>query len=340
MEFKVIVESLSPIHIGSGKKYPLFSILDNYRYNDEEIFRRFVEENLSAKSIVGLRDIYEIMEKFEDKIYNYAKSIKNSLQPIYRIDEFDEAIGREPKIAEVDETIKYLDKTQLKPMIPGSTIKGIFLTAWLYRILKNKINNLEALLETYVEEEKEEKKRKKLKDVLSQPNLLEKYKEKIENLLGSKLPIMSFSDCLPESYKIKVGKIWVGRTRKFNLEVVDEFKGRFSMSIENELELEKTIETLKIFTSDYFKNLEGLRVIDGNIKDKVAEAEKLLENMRSNEAIIIVGKFTNMYAKSLISILPQKQKVKLPRPSRFLRYFSINERKMPIGLVKIKVEKE
>ena len=340
MEFKVVVKSLSPIHIGSGERYPLFSILDNHRYDDEEIFRRFVEKKLSGKNIIELKDAYEIMEKFEDEIYDYAKSIKNSLQPIYRIDELDEGVEEESKVSGVEETIKYLDKTQLKPMIPGSTLKGIFLTAWLYKVLKDKGNNLETILEAYVEENEKKKKRKKLEDVLSQPNLLEKYKEKIENLLGTKLPTMGFSDCLLESYKIKVGKIFVGRARKFNIEVIDEFSGKFSLSVENEYELMKVMEALKVFAKDYFENVKGLMEIGGGIREKIAEAEKMLENMESNEVIIIVGKFTNKYSKSLISILPQSKRQKLQKPSRFLRYFSINERKMPIGLVKIKVEKE
>jgi len=340
LTYKLIVKSVTPIHIGSGEEYPLFSIVDNYRFDDEEIVESFINNELRLRDDVKVEDIEKIREKIEREIYQYAKSVKNSLIPLYKLDEVDRLIlSTENKMIKIQETMKYVDKDALKPFIPASTIKGIFLTIWFYKIIKkiqmsgNK--NVFQILNTVIEKEK--RNNITFSTILKSPHLIERFKINLENLFGEKIPKMVLHDCFLSSYKLKVGRLFVGRRKIIQVEVLDEFEGSCILDAED-FNINEFICYLKEFARDYLSKMEGLKEIDGNMKNEISKIKEDLSKMKENESYLIVGKFTNMYSKSLQLVL-NISNYRVRRPI-LLRYLDINGRKTPIGLVKVEFLEE
>lgn len=338
--YKLIVKSVTPIHIGSGEEYPLFSVVDNYRFDDEEIVERFIDNELRLRDDVKIEDVEKIKEKMEREIYQYAKSMKNSLTPLYRLDEIDRSIlSSQNKMIKIQETMKYVDKEALKPFIPASTIKGIFLTIWFYKIVKKiqkgSNKNVFQILKTIIHER--DGKKITFSKILENPNLIERFKENLENLFGEKVPKVALSDCFLSYYKLKVGSLFVGRRKSIRVEVLDEFEGSCILDAED-FNINEFIYYLKEFVRDYLSKMEGLREIGGNIKSEVSKIKEELSKMKENESFLVVGKFTNMYSKSLQLVLNIANN-RVRRPT-ILRYLDINGRKTPIGLVKVEFLEE
>jgi len=339
MRYKLIIKSVTPIHIGSGKNYPLFSIIDNFRYSEEEIIRKFIDEKLKSLGEISLEIIAKIGEKMTEEIPQYAVKVKDELTPLYKVSEVDRSILSENKMRNIEETMKYVEKDISKPFIPASTIKGVFLTVWLYNNIQNKDGkNINQILGSEIE--KEGNKKITLLNLLERPQMIEKYIEKLKGLFNDEFPKITVSDCLFSFYKLKVGKLYVGRRPPIIIETVDEFEGNCVFDVEGYNAL-KLISYLKNFNLKYMEKLENLKKDIGNIRKEVIKMKEELLTMKENESYIVLGKFTNLYSKSMQLLLngqiPGKKGIRLPT---ILRYFEINGKRMPIGFAKIELLEE
>jgi len=330
-KYVVKLESISPIHIGNGEEYFSTFIRDGIRLNEEIIFEEF------TKQILRGVDIEKISERFNE-LKSYVEHLENSLIErayLYKFDELDKSITS--KEVRVQEILKENENGKIKPLIPGSTIKGYILTLMLLKELEEA--NESVIIEAnrvYVKVGK--KRRPLLNSLIRNPTLIERFREEIEKFI--KLKNFSVSDCVLNNYKIKLGKLYIWRRgNPIFIEVLDEFSGK--CEIEADFDLEDLIKNYgNKFARRYLEKLEKLEEIVPGTKEKINEIKKELEN----ENLIIVGKYTNLYSKS-IHLLPENklrflkerfEKIRLPR---ILKIFEINGKKQILGMVKVKIEK-
>ena len=285
---EVKIESATPIHIGNGNSYRAIFLKQNKRVSETEVLSKLINEELVKKA---LRD----EELFT---WNRIKEVveRENFSTLYYVAEIDRRIRNE----EIYETIKHKNK----PYIPGSTIKGMLVTAFIYDKLMNK--GSKEILEIA--------KLLRGKNLASNIRLLEKK-------FGLKI---SVSDCILDEYKLKVGFVKVGMRKTIVVEVIDEFKGKFLL----ETNVQNILEIASKFCADYLKRLENLRELEPNSRE-------LIRKLKEENRLLVLGRFTNLFSKS-IQLLFEKKNIKIKnikKPS-FIRIFEINGKKNLLGLVK------
>lgn len=147
--YNLTLETMSPVHIGSGIKYRSSEFLKGRgNLNDEEveIFKRInISNYISSLNSEDKEKFLKDLENSDSKLSN--NDIKNKNKFIrYRSINKIESKKDEKNINQISECIKTLEKAY----IPGSSIKGAIKTALLYnnltfndldKIIEKKINN-------------------------------------------------------------------------------------------------------------------------------------------------------------------------------------------------------
>ncbi|MFH7881011.1 MAG: RAMP superfamily CRISPR-associated protein [Candidatus Aenigmatarchaeota archaeon] len=294
-DFKIKVENISPIHIGTGESYKSYFIKDGWRLNSEKILNILIEKKLE-------RSKCEEPIQLEEEIKNFVKSTNfDDSFKIYKL-EYEKSL--EEGSVEIQEVIKSGGK-QLIPIIPGSSLKGFFVTALL--------NELSLFEEN--------------------PNLKEAI-EKPENMNHlyetGKIPNLHISDCFPinQDYKIIIGKVLV--KRGFYSEFVINFKSKAVVQIEENFDIENVLTAARNFMKSYIEIIER-KASDALVKKIIENVKIDIENLKSNQAIITIGKYGGIYSKTVpkyIRILNKKG----------IRVVEVNGKKYLPGLVKIEIE--
>jgi CRISPR/Cas system CSM-associated protein Csm5 (group 7 of RAMP superfamily) len=341
MEHKIEVESITPVHIGSGRDYPIFSIIDGKRFDDGAIFERFADSLMDNVKNTNIDDFLNFLKNsLENEIAEFSIRNKDKLTPLYNIDEIDSSVkSNENKLSKVYEIIKYVDGKSYRPFIPASTIKGLFLTIWFYKNLLNKEKELNRIIWGKIKGENN--KEIEVYRILQNPNLIEIYKEGLKSIFGENPPEILISDCYLSQYKIKIGRLFFGSeiNRNINIEVLDDFKGSFTIipKIE-EIKIGEYFASLNDFTRKYLENLKRMKELDRRSKSKVDEISNELNKIKENEAIVVLGKYTNLYSKTILSAVPEylSRRFRVRRP-RILKHFAINGNIKLIGFVKMRL---
>jgi len=152
---KIKIKTLTPIHIGTGKKLGTLEFLSNYRIDYDKLFDMILEENqdeffnwIDQNPQI---DVNQIIQKFKlDRGKVLKKCGLYSFKGSFRKD--------------VNEGIK---DSSYKLVIPGSSLKGSLRTALLYKVLLNKHNLLVEYLDHLISDVKRIRSNsKKIKDLL------------------------------------------------------------------------------------------------------------------------------------------------------------------------------
>jgi CRISPR/Cas system CSM-associated protein Csm5 (group 7 of RAMP superfamily) len=341
MEYKIEVESITPVHIGNGNDYPIFSIIDGKRYDDGKIFEIFIDSSVGNYKITNIDEfLNSFKNSLESKIVEFSIQNKDKLTPLYNVDEIDISVkSNENKLSKVYEIVKYVDGKSYRPFIPASTIKGLFLTVWFYKNFGNKEKELNRIIWEKIKGENN--KEIEVYRILQNPNLIEIYKEGLKKIFGESPPEILISDCYLSQYKIKIGRLFFGfgRNRNINIEVLDDFKGSFTIIPKSEdIKIREYFASFNDFTRRYLWNLKRMKELDQRSKSKVDEISSELNKIKENEAIVVLGKYTNLYSKTILSALPEdlSRRFRVRRP-RILKHFSINGNIKLIGFVKMRL---
>jgi len=154
MKSKIKLESLTPIHIGSGSKYgPLEYYIKNnklvrvdfYRICSDPSFKKYNERVIRAA-----------LDNRKEFISNLVPDLAES-HTLYSL---DSKLGSIEGL-EIREQIK----TNLRPYIPGSSLKGSILTAMAYDYFKSHQEELEKLIKRFTEIRHEQNVRRKRKEI-------------------------------------------------------------------------------------------------------------------------------------------------------------------------------
>ncbi len=154
---KINIKTLTPVHIGTGKKLGTLEFFNNYRISYDKLFELISEEKQEEFFTWLDQDpkltVVDIQRKFSIKPQEIIKKCG-----LYSFS------GSFPK--EVNEGIK---DSEYKLFIPGSSLKGSLRTALMYKVLNGKSNN--SFLSNFLDELKTEAQNcrgnnKKVKDLL------------------------------------------------------------------------------------------------------------------------------------------------------------------------------
>lgn len=286
---RVKVKTISPIFIGNGEFYYSYLLVKNKKINESRFLSRFFDylksksQNPSSINIEGLSNDFE---KFKEEFQKQEISIDDVEYEI----QISEGLLNELKISnrQIFEFIKYLDIQKKKqiPFIPGSTIKGIFTTALVYNYFKEKREGLQKIRE-------------------KSSHMLKLY----SNLVGVLEDIVNIyvSDVIPEKYTLRLGKLYYGRIpdKSTFLELLVDFEGTFTLKSEIEnIDEKKLIDYVDSFSRDYLEKLKKLSLV--RVKNATPNIENEIKNNRiesliknKNEKLMIVGRYANLFSKSL-----------------------------------------
>ncbi|MEM5832157.1 MAG: RAMP superfamily CRISPR-associated protein [Candidatus Aenigmatarchaeota archaeon] len=295
-DFKIKLENISPIHVGTGESYKSYFIKDGWRLNSEKILNILIEKKLERS------DYRKPIYLEEEEIKNFVKS--TNFDDSFKMYKIEHEKNIEEVGVEIQEIIK-ADGRQLIPIIPGSSLKGFFVTALL-----NELSISEGKLN--------------LKKIIKKPKNISRLYE-----MG-KIPNLYISDCFPinQDYKIIIGKVLV--KRGFYSEFVINFKSKTVVQIEENFDIENVLTATRNFMKSYIEIIER-KASDALVKKIIENVKIDIENLKSNQAIITIGKYGGIYSKTVpkyIRILNKKG----------IRVVEVNGKKYLPGLVKIEIE--
>lgn len=316
-DFKVKLETITPVHISSGNRYFFYLVKNGSRLNEDDVLSKFIEEkNIIEKIYHQNLRIKELTQVFDEELIDFIKK-RNDLEVMYKIESY-------PTNLEPNKTVEEIFKSNGIPIIPGSTLKGLFLTSWIFDKLKKAQG---------IEKNKIKKFLKNSYKIFRSPTFPNKLREKIN------IPNFVVSDCLPDSensYKIKIKFVKIG-TRKLAIEVLDEFVGTFSVGVNNDIDKNELKKELKDACSTFFSNY--CKKIEKIASEGIAQdLNKIKENLKENEVLVLIGRYCGFYSKTLYSILKELNvcKMKNVREPRSIRLItSDDEQKVIPGLTKL-----
>lgn len=308
----MIIEVLSPIHIGTGES------VDNvcYHESNNEIFRYEyadvmqtmpLEKMLDDKLLRKISSKQTSNEELSNLLYSYVDYRK--IKPIYKLSNIN-AIH----YGDVDEQIK----TMNKPYIPGSSVKGAILHSLLYSIIKENYHKLN--IEKFLLEKG--RRNLTLPDVFiyildGDRELFNRLSNCLvcEDLYFNKLFIninirinvgKDQGDLeLPDSEAILPEDKCESNLFSINKNKVDFYLEDLNPSLKNKIYYwfneERIMQAINEFTKDM---IEVEKELSFYSKDIIDQLNKLNEKLK-NTTILRIGKYTNYYEKS-ISILVKK----------------------------------
>ncbi|MCK4257654.1 MAG: type III-A CRISPR-associated RAMP protein Csm5 [Halanaerobiales bacterium] len=134
---KMILETLTPVHIGSGE---ILSPYSDYVYQNGSIY--YIDNKKLGESLYSLEDADEIIDQFVEIIRTTASNNRSKFKLVDFFDEYDLDYKKyswkkvEIKGVLKNEQISRMVTTAGKPFIPGSSLKGAIRTCLLYGHLK------------------------------------------------------------------------------------------------------------------------------------------------------------------------------------------------------------
>lgn len=131
---KLRLETISPVHIGKGEKITSYS---DYIYDDGYVY--YIDYNKLENYMMKKNNMDDLIDDFVDIVRNQASSNKKRK---YRLKDFfkehglnykDYTYNKLPANEEITEEINRALCSGIRPYIPGSSIKGLIRTAFLYK---------------------------------------------------------------------------------------------------------------------------------------------------------------------------------------------------------------
>lgn len=357
-KYKIMAIPLTNIHIGSGEQ---LEPLDYYIYNCEFI-------RLNPKKIIGnlnetnrnifikiidsnrLKDVAKFLyENLTEESVIYRTNVSESMQL-----EFNEKFTSTENQQLVFEM--YRDKSDFKPVIPGSSIKGAIRTAVLYKLmiddnLEGKINSQARIiykLMLEVNRLRGKARREKFSELNKEINRVEKIILKNRDVRNDPFRTIKISDCRINGkdtdcvVKVKNYHLKTKRFREFlpSVEAIKgiflkgDGKGVFEVNFFDELKKIKAIagwEPLqRSFTIEYIFNacrefyrknlLEDLKRFNYSGFLRLKEE---FQKLSKNETIIRLGRFSQKENVTIISHTPKSR--------------MIDEYNFPMGYLKLRL---
>lgn len=310
------IKILSPVHIGSGNKYPNYLISGNKKYNFDSILNKSLNKN--SKVILSNEFLNKLASPSKDdgstkqemaKIFSLNKE---ELEDI-KVDYFANVLTPKLNQLDINEQIKTLDGV----LIPGSSLKGYIMNVIMYHVIKH---NLE-IQQFY-------------KTNLSTPNIINKLELEVFTLTNQRLI------CRDISFPLEVDIKLISRITKegtmpiiyecipvnsyFDGEIIKVVNKKDTSNIENYIskklinEINKIIDNLKgrfaeinkefmlnvIKHEKDFVNKSKVKKVD---KDEViAQLSRYEELLKQGKIIIQLGKNTNYIVKSIGQAYPEE----------------------------------
>lgn len=295
---KLILKTLSPLHIGSGNEFELnFNLLSKdsfiYLFDEDKIVKFLISKNIQIPSN---------FDELKKLILQYSEELISSQNYFRKI---------ESNFTKLSKPLQEQVSTQAKPIITGSSIKGAIKTAYLNKMVKegkfkNDAETLEKLEEEYENSNDKRFVDKKKKDLIKSIDL------KFINELKKSSIYLKISDSL-NSLQTKVYKsINIKKEKSHqNLRTAKvEQISNFAECIKEKQE----VETSLTISNDFFKDLA--KVCNDFYKDEFEKefSHYFLDKQRfkkieltANQFLLNIGKFGGAEQKSveLIRSLPK-----------------------------------
>lgn len=316
--YKVIIQPITPIHIGSGNEILPYEyvIRDNYFYkiNMIEIYDKFDKEskkqfeNLISKGLIEVRNW--IKQNYNESWgYTYKISVTSEFEKIYNKKIGGVSNKNEENELAINEFIKSFDRFY----IPGSAVKGAIRSA--YVMSKGNFNyNLEKTKDKVPRIKISFPNNKKESDTYESNTL------RYRNAKQDPFKAVKITDLVSNDLDMKVGEVRMYTYKKRENDFVkampvyeEMIKGSMENSDKNNIFegklqtffgfYEKNALELKIVVKDIIKalNEKAKKMIENELKfykkahfkdtlDVYQEIEKISNSLSENEAIIRLGK--------------------------------------------------
>lgn len=287
-KYKVEIELLSPLFIGSGKEwYPneYYWDKDNenflYLIDFEKLRKKCEEKNINLLRSLKEEDFFEKISspsaKGEVKSFILTKFIKENRIPLNEITEkaFEVKRNLKKSVESFPSIREFIKDGNGNYFIPGSSLKGCFRTLYLWKEVSFLSKREKSELIKF-NENKIKFKDKAFKDF--QRNVEAKY-----NLLFQKI---KFSDFYFSDFEVNITQIFRGKIPQF-VEVVEKGKATGEIWIEKDyldkLDLKKFKEiSTEFYSSKSHRNQE--------VKKRLEILEtKVFPELKDNEMIIRLG---------------------------------------------------
>ncbi len=318
--FDLELESLSPIHIGSGDVY---SQLDYVSKNNKVFILDFdkILENLARESIDDLT--YDILRNFDNN--RWAGNVEKFFEK-YGI-HWKKFVEREyDLVGEIGKNeIKRFICSGRGAYIPGSSLKGAIKTAVFFSILKNN----KKIRENIIKNLKWDWNDKEIKNLVS-PNSFKDLFRAFQ---------ISDSQTI-ENIKIAVSRVYHFEKKRFDTSIVYQIADKFNTNITCKID-RKLIETNQLkkenfnltkenifkacndFSKEIIKyELEKLDKVDDRKLSKINEFYRKLEektkNLGQNECLLRVGQGSSSIATTMFLALKEDGEIR----EKFIREIS------------------
>ncbi len=327
VRYKATLETLTPLHIGSGEKEnSLFVIYDwagtKFRYSFEEFIKKYLENNDSVEELVdsllkalgSKDDSSEVKKEFYKKI----------------IDTFG-GTDQEKKLNRLSKTtgdVSLFVSSDIGPYVPGSSLKGALINSAYFNISPQDIT-------VGIKEKENKKYNKKTKKILiTNKKINSLYKRDKDGVRSPRNYIR-----IRDSHTIDKNCLdFYGITRKNYLKnkegaktivecVVPKTEIKFEI-IGEENSVKKMLEESDKFYRTVLREYESRKMIKDNFEDEIGLNEK--------DKLLLLGFGTTLLAKTPWAVQNiSRNELRMKKiPQTIWTYED-----KPLGVTKIKVEK-
>ena len=294
-KYKVEIELLSPLFIGSGKEwYPNEYYWDkekeNFLYlaNFEKLREKCREKNIDLLHSLKEKRFFEKISspsaKGEVKSFILTKFIKENRIPLNEITEKAFEVKRDLKksVESFPSIREFIKDGNGNYFIPGSSLKGCFRTLYLWK----EVSFLS-------EEEKSELIKFNERKIKFRKKASDEFQNKIEKKYNSLFQKIRFSDFYFSDFEVNITQVFRGKIPQF-IEVVE--KGKATGEIWTE-KFPQEIEEIKLkrfreISIELLKTLNKSRNVGVKNQMETKDQIKIIEevsSLKGNEMIIRLG---------------------------------------------------
>ncbi len=294
-KYKVEIELLSPLFIGSGKEwYPNEYYWDKekenflYLVNFEKLREKCREKNIDLLHSLKEKNFFEKISspsaKGEVKSFILTKFIKENRIPLNEVTEKAFEVKRDLKksVKSFPSIREFIKDGNGNYFIPGSSLKGCFRTLYLWK----EVSFLS-------EEEKSELIKFNGRKIKFRKKASDEFQNKVEKKYNSLFQKIRFSDFYFSDCEVNITQIFRGKIPQF-IEVVEKGKATGEIWIEK---FPQEIEEIKLkrfreISIELLKTLNKSRNVGAKNQMEIKDQIKIIEevsSLKGNEMIIRLG---------------------------------------------------
>ena len=288
---KLILKTLSPLHIGSGNEFELnFNLLSKdsfiYLFDEDKIVKFLISKNIQIPSN---------FDELKKLILQYSEELISSQNYFRKI---------ESNFTKLSKPLQEQVSTQAKPIITGSSIKGAIKTAYIYRMVQNdefkkEQDDLQRI------DEKDFKIKNKL--INEKKDLIKRIDGKITNITKTIFRNLKISDSFTplstqifKSINIKKEKSHQSK-RGEKVNQIANFTESIKVGESTEITInisDKYFDDLKTVCNEYYQ-LAFNKEFDNYFLNKL-KFPKI--NLKPNQFLLNIGRFSGAELKSIEEI--------------------------------------